>query len=148
MTNHTITHTAGVNLLAQAMDRRQAAIDKAIADAGVFWAFGQSQLDAEMAKRGLTQADLDDYVGILGGGACHKDKVAGLYTDINMAGVNFTREINDLGLRKAYILYELNNHEAFYTYSIDDTLQALGGDYTSEEVMDVYRTKLLTAYNN
>jgi hypothetical protein len=128
------------------MDRKEQAINKAIAEAGVFWAFGKSQLEAEMARRGLTQADLDDYVGILGGGACHKDKVLGLMSDINIAGVNFTREIKELGLRKAYILYELNNHEAFYTYDIHDTVRALGGDYTTEEVAEVFNDKINRDY--
>lgn len=144
MTN--ITHTANKNLLAEAMDRKQLAIDKAIQDSGVFWAFGKSQLDAELAKRGLTETDLSDFVGVLGGGICHKDKAASLYSDINIAGVNFTREIKELGLRKAYILYELNNHEAFYTYDIHDTVSALGGDYTTEEVAEVFNDKINKDY--
>ena len=37
-----------------------------------------------------------------------------------------------------YIAYELNNHEAFYTGDIEDTLNTLGSDYTAKEVTKVF----------
>ena len=44
-------------------------------------------------------------------------------------------------LRKDNILYELNNHEAFYTGEIEDTLNALGAGYTRKEVLAVFWEK-------
>ena len=42
------------------------------------------------------------------------------------------------GARRANIAYELNNHEAYYTGDISDTLRSLGRDYTRAEVLKVY----------
>jgi len=36
------------------------------------------------------------------------------------------------------VLYELNNHECFYTGDIDDAMDVLGEDYSREYVREVY----------
>jgi len=41
-------------------------------------------------------------------------------------------------LRYNNIAYELANHEAYYTGEINDTLDALGKDYTKKEVLAVF----------
>ena len=52
--------------------------------------------------------------------------------------LEFKNEVAENKLRKANILHELNNHECFYTGDIEDALEALGSDYTYEEVKEVY----------
>ena len=49
----------------------------------------------------------------------------------------FKDAVRENKLRRANIEYELRNHEAGYTGEIDDTLSALGEDYTPEEVKQV-----------
>lgn len=41
-------------------------------------------------------------------------------------------------LRRENIIYELGNHEAWYTGEIEPTLSALGEDYTEAEVKQIY----------
>ena len=41
-------------------------------------------------------------------------------------------------LKVELIRYELSNHEAYYTGSIEDTLNALGKGFTAKEVRAVY----------
>lgn len=53
----------------------------------------------------------------------------------------FKSQIKGNKLRVKQIIYELYNHEAFYTGSIDDTLDALGPDYTRDEVLAAYRSE-------
>jgi len=47
----------------------------------------------------------------------------------------------DANARKANIAYELANHEAYYTYEIEDTLDALGEGYTAAEVWAVFNAE-------
>lgn len=54
----------------------------------------------------------------------------------------FKNEIEENGLRKQHIIYELNNHEAFYIHDIESTMEALGSDYTNEEVWEVFYEEL------
>ena len=51
----------------------------------------------------------------------------------------FKTQIKEHKQRKEYILYELNNHECFYTQDITSALEALGSDYTAEEITEVYK---------
>ena len=47
-------------------------------------------------------------------------------------------EIKTNNLEEVEIEYELCNHEAYYTGEIEDTVDALDGRYTAEEVQKVY----------
>ena len=58
----------------------------------------------------------------------------------------YKAEIKANKARKQNIAYELANHEAYYTNDIEDTLQALGGDYTKEEVLTVFNQERKKQY--
>ena len=49
----------------------------------------------------------------------------------------FKAQIKENKAREKHILYELNNHECFYIGDITPALEALGEDYTAEEVQTV-----------
>ena len=51
---------------------------------------------------------------------------------------NFKEAMKDEKARKDHIIYELNNHEAYYTRDITSTLEALGEDFTREEVLQAF----------
>lgn len=114
---------------------REQAIEKLLKECGVFWAFSNAQFEENKTPL----KDGEKYVDIGAGGfmpSGNKDK----YIDGMLAiGEAFEKAIADNKQREAYILYELNNHEAFYTCSIDSTLNALGDEYTHDEVLNVYK---------
>jgi len=108
---------------------------------GVFWAFGNDQfkegLDKLVAKGMLKSGE--KLVSIGAGGFMPKTNFDKLTQGMKEIEETFKKEIKEANARTEHILYELNNHEAFYTGTIDDTLQALGEDYTAEEVTTVYK---------
>ncbi len=108
---------------------------------GVFWAFSNEQFKEGLDK--LIENNLfksgEKLVELGGGGYIPKRNVELLIDGTNIIKEIFDREIKENNARIEHILYELNNHEAFYTGSIDDTMKALGKDFTADEVMEVYK---------
>ena len=108
---------------------------------GAFFAFSQEQFN-EGKKEGAK------YSAIGGGMICPKEKV-----DILMAGLDviqqagIKQDIADNGI-EAIIARELSNHEAFYTYNLSDTIQALEDyDIKPEQVKEVFnKLKILAEY--
>ena len=54
-------------------------------------------------------------------------------------------QVKDRKLRADLILYELHNHECFYTGDVSAAMSALGPDFTTEEVTEIYRKNFKTA---
>lgn len=108
---------------------------------GVFWAFGNDQfkegLDKIIAK-GILQSG-EKLVNIGAGGFMPKSNFDKLTQGMKEITDTFKREIKETKARNEHILYELNNHEAFYTGTIESTLEALGEGYSEEEVTEVYK---------
>lgn len=103
-------------------------------DAGVFWAFSNEQFHAN--KTPLQEGE--KYVRLGMGGYCPKSKVDDYLNGLESLQTWFNDEIKNNDLRRQQIVYELSNHEAWYTYDIEDTLAALGPDYTREEVSIIF----------
>ena len=101
----------------------------------VFFAFSNQQFQEN--KTPLEEGE--KYVSIGGGGYCPKSKAKQLADGFEAIDQAYKAAIKGNKQREANILYELQNHEAFYTNSIEDTLEALGEEYTKEEVQNVYR---------
>ena len=101
----------------------------------VFFAFSNQQFQEN--KTPLQEGE--KYVSIGAGGYCPKSKAKQLADGFEAIDKAYKDAIKGNKQREANILYELQNHEAFYTNSIEDTLEALGEDYTKEEVQNVYR---------
>jgi len=102
----------------------------------VFWAFSKTQFEEGKKKIGLLEGE--KLVDIGAGGFMplkYKDKYINGMEAIYLA---FKDAMKDEKARKAHILYELNNHEAYYSMDISDTLDALGEDFTREEVAEVF----------
>jgi hypothetical protein len=104
---------------------------------GVFWAFSNEQFKDGLAK--TTLAEGEKVVDIGAGGFVPKSNVDKLINGMKEIDDTFKTQIADTKMREKHILYELNNHEAFYTGHISDALGALGEDYTAEEVTEVYK---------
>ena len=58
-----------------------------------------------------------------------------------MEGINkwYKNEIKGSKLREKNIAYELGNFECYYTGDIQPAVDALGSEYTREEIMVVYK---------
>lgn len=122
--------------LTELKTQKQEAINTLFNDVGVFFAFSDKQLEEGKTKCQLLAGEKLAAVG--GGGFVRLSMVDRLRDGVNSILAKFDKDVNDLGLREALIEYELYNHEAFYTFSITSTVEALGEGYTREEVADVF----------
>ena len=113
---------------------RQDRVNKLITACLVFFAFSNEQF--EQNKTPLKEGE--KYVSIGAGGYMPKGEVENFTNGMKDIDRWFKEQTKSIKLRKQNIAYELANHEAYYTGSIDDTVASLGEGYTREEVMAVY----------
>jgi len=112
-------------------------VSKILSDSKVFWAFNNEQFDKGKQKYPLAEGE--KYISIGAGGympASSKETYLQGMKDLKKWKQNIMKAKK---IRREHIAYELANHEAYYTGSIEDTLSALGPDYTEFEVYAVYR---------
>jgi len=112
-------------------------VDQLLNNCLVFWAFSNEQF----AKNKTPLAEGEKYVSIGAGGYMPKSKVNDFSNGMKEINKWFKAEIKNNKAKRQNIIYELANHEAFYTGDLADTLAALGPDYTLEEVKEVYNTE-------
>lgn len=110
-----------------------------ITKCGMFFAFSNDQF--EQNKTPLK--DGDKYVHIGAGGYLPKSNVDLWLDGCDKVRQWYKEETKNAKIRRQNIAYELSNHEAYYTGDIEDSLNALGSDYTREEVLEVYRKEKL-----
>jgi hypothetical protein len=115
-------------------DKKQADTNALFTECQVFWAFSQKQFDENKTPL----LDGEKYVEIGAGGYMPKSNVDKLIAGMKKINNDFKQAMQDDEARKAHIKYQLNNHEAYYTHSIESTLDALGEDFTREEVLSVF----------
>jgi hypothetical protein len=112
---------------------KQRKYDQLLTDCKVFFAFS----DEQFHKNKTPLAEGDKYVAIGAGGYMPKSMRQALTDGMKAIEKEYKAVIKG-NKRKENILYELRNHEAFYTNDIEDTLEALGSDYSHDEVMAVF----------
>lgn len=118
--------------LSEYMEKRQ---NKAFDKAGSFFAFGKEQYEKKQVAN-------VKYVNLGGGLICPVDNSVSLNLELKTIYEECIQEdIKDNGL-EAIILRELNNHEAYYTQEIDDTVDALA-DYpvTADDISKMLHNK-------
>jgi shikimate kinase len=121
--------------LSEIKKQKETSIDELFKSCGVFFAFSNEQFH----KNKTPLQEGEKYVSIGGGGYCPKSKREALLNGFESINKTFKEAIKSNKQRQAHILYELQNHEAFYTGSIEETMDALGTDYTEDEVKTVFR---------
>ena len=116
-------------------EEQQKKVDDLLKEKNVFFAFSQSQFDE--GKTPLAEGE--HYVKIGGGGYMPKNGANAFFEEMQNIEIWFNDRMKDPELRRDNIKYELSNHEAYYTCEIEATAEALGDDYTNEEIRKVFR---------
>ncbi len=130
-------------------EKKQKAYNELFTTCGVFRAFSNEQFKKGYAKVKPTMTEGEKLVDIGAGGFMPKHNVEALKKGTKEIDATFKREIKEFKARETHIIYELNNHECFYTGDISDAVEALGDDYTNEEVEKVakdYKNKFKNHY--
>jgi hypothetical protein len=117
--------------------QKEAKVSQLITDCSMFFAFSNEQFHAN--KTPLQEGE--KYVSLGAGAYMPKGKVDAYLDGIKAINKWYKSAVKDNKLRKENIIYELNNQEAFYTYDIESTLDALGSDYTEQEVKSVFNAE-------
>lgn len=125
----------------QLKKERQAKYDELFEKVHLFWAFGNEQWEEGKKKHPVTEGH--KYVSIGMGGyfpGQHKQEYIEGMDAIRAWEKQAKAELkaNEAAAHDA-ILYELNNHECFYTGEIDEVCEIFEGVYTREQIKKVYR---------
>lgn len=118
----------------QIKDEKEQKVSELIKKCSMFFAFNNDQFNEN--KTPLQEGE--KYVSFGAGAYLPKSQVDNFLNGSDNIDKWYKAEIKANKARKANIIYELSNHEAWYTMDIQDTLQALGEDYTEEEVKKVF----------
>lgn len=125
--------------LQEIKNAREEAVTKAITDNKVFFAFSDQQFTEGLQKIQLQEGDKIRSIGA--GGYIPKSMFNNFADTMDKIDADYKAAIKNNKLRTKEIIYELYNHECFYTGDIEDCLAALGDDYTIEEVQAVYNSE-------
>lgn len=132
---------------AQLKQERQAKYDELFRKVGLFWAFSNEQFDEGKKKHPVAEGC--KYMSI-GSGGYFPGQNRQIWIDgmdaLNAWEKQANKEIKESRAEtEKAILYELNNHECFYTGDIDDVVDLFKGVYTIQQIRKVYRKHLATA---
>jgi len=101
---------------------------------GLFWAFSNKQFQEN--KTPLKEGE--KYVSIGAGGYLPKGNVDQFLKGMKDIKKWYNGEIKKNKSEEAEIIYELYNHECFYTNDISDVIEMFEGTYTKEQIIKVY----------
>lgn len=119
--------------------------NEGINKSGVFWAFSNEQFEENRTHKRKTlknnSAMFKNYLSIGCGGYIHKLDKPKLDNFLTNIAPKLKQEFVKNVDRNDYILYELINHECFYTHCIEDAyniLKSYFADITEEEIGEIY----------
>ena len=120
----------------------QTATNKHLDDCSAFWAFSTEQFKEGIAKLKESGTLLEgEKVTSIGAGGYIPSKNVDRYIqghkDIDK---EYKRMKKDEKAIKDYILYELHNHEVFYTGNINDFCSTYMSDIPKEQIISVYKS--------
>lgn len=126
---------------AELKTERQKRYDALFEKVGLFWAFGNEQFKEAMEKHPVD--DGFKYVSIGMGGyfpGQNKQAYVDGMSELNAWEKQAKKELkeNEAATESA-ILYELNNHECFYSCDLTEVIELFDGIYTPEQIRRVYK---------
>ncbi len=114
-------------------------ISELIKNCSVFFAFSKKQFEEGMTPL----QDGEKYNRIPGGGFIPESKFKDFMGGLDAIEEWYKAQVVENNVRRDLIAYELENYEAYYTGCIESTLEALGDDFTPEEVVQVYNEEII-----
>lgn len=120
----------------------QEATEKHINDCNVFWAFGIEQFKEGINKLKESGVLLEgEKVTDIGSGGFMPSKNVQKYIQGNKdIDKEYKKMKKDEKALNDYILYELHNHEVFYTGNINDFCSTYMSDVPKEKIISVYKS--------
>jgi hypothetical protein len=112
---------------------------------GMFFAFSDQQM--EEGKKDCPLEPGDEYIRTYAGGVMPKSKSKDWNKDTDELQVWMQQTIKENNLQESHIIYELRNHEAFYTGDIKDSMMSLPY-YSEVEVRTVFYKYLALGEDN
>lgn len=101
---------------------------------GVFFAFS----DEQFLENKTPLKEGEKYISIGGGGYMPKGNYDTFKEGMKSITKIGKKKVEENKLAETEILYELNNHECFYTSDYSDVVDMFKGTYTEEQIRDVY----------
>jgi len=118
----------------------QAKYDELFKECHIFWAFGDKQWEEGKAKHPVIEGH--KYVSIGSGGyfpGQYKQQYIEMMDAIKAWEKQAKKEMRETREEtEKSILYELNNHEAFYTGDYSEVVALFEGVYTAKQIKQVY----------
>ena len=104
---------------------------------GTFFAFSNEQF--EKNKTPLREGE--KYVALGNGGYLPKGNVEAFHAGFEEIDKWYDGEIADNGLGEEEVMYEIHNHQCYYTGDFEDVIEMFEGKYTREEIMKIAYSK-------
>jgi hypothetical protein len=104
----------------------------------VFFAFSNEQLEEGKKLIGITDNKLLTSIGM--GGYLPKANATKMFEQLGAEEKRFKKELKKVKeVTEQASLYELNNHECFYTGDCSEVIKIFKGIYTDKQIIKVYK---------
>lgn len=102
-----------------------------------FFAFNNEQLNEGMKKHGINSRD--ELTSLSMGMLIPKTEAVAFMKNMEKATKDFNKSVKEADSEKENaILYELKNHECFYTGEIEEVVSLFDGTFSHEDIRKVY----------
>lgn len=123
--------------LGEIRKEREDRVNELMKRTGVFFAYSNKQFEENRTP--LREGE--KYVSIGAGGYLPKGNVEAFHAGFEEIDKWYDGEIAGNGLGEAEVMYEINNHECYYTGDFEDVIEMFEGKYTREEIMKIAYSK-------
>jgi hypothetical protein len=120
--------------ISELKEERQAKNSELFEKVGLFFAFS----DEQFQKNKTPLKDGEKYVAIGAGGYLPKGNVDEFLKGMEEINDWYKGEIKSNKAENKEIVYELNNHECFYTNDLTSVYELFEGVYTKEQIKSAY----------
>lgn len=123
--------------LGQIRKEREDRMSALIKDTGVFFAFSNKQFEENKTPI----AEGEKYASIGAGGYMPAKNKQAFRDGIDAIDAWYDAAVTESGFEDEEIVYELHNHECFYTGDPDDVIVMFEGRYDKERILKLFYSK-------